>query len=119
MKTGRMGICLMTAAFIFSARSAPAVAQPATASPAPMMSVDCAKASDMMMHGGKMDTPPAMTGNVDKDFTAMVAMEHKSMMMMMHVEMQCGKDPNVKAATAKALSDEQMWYETYFHGISY
>jgi hypothetical protein len=85
-------------------------AAPAAAQPAPMMSmapIDCSKAGDMMMQAHAM-TAPAMTGDVDKDFVANGMVQEKGMMMMMHVEMACGKDPKVKADAAKSMRESEM-----------
>lgn len=85
-------------------------AAPALAQPAPMMSmapIDCTKAGDMMSQAGNMPAPP-MTGDVDKDFVAVGMVHEKGMMMMMQVEMACGKDPKVKAAVAKSMHESEM-----------
>jgi hypothetical protein len=86
---------------------APASAQGMAASPAPMMDIDCSKVSDMMASGGGMKTP-AMTGDVDQDSMAMAKMHMQAVMMLMNVEMKCGKDPKMKAAAAKSMD--------YYHG---
>jgi hypothetical protein len=61
----------------------------------------------MMSMSGKMDSPP-MTGDVDKDFIAVGMLHEKSMMMLMQVEMACGKDPKIKAAVAKSMRESEM-----------
>jgi len=96
---------LAAALSVNALQTAPAVAQPA-----PMMSmmpIDCTKAGDMMSQANSMPMP-AMTGDVDKDFVAVGMVKEKGMMMMMQVEMACGKDPKVKAAVAKSMHESEM-----------
>jgi hypothetical protein len=98
---------LLAAVLGVSLLGAPASAQGMMASPAPMMDVDCSKVSDMMAGGG-MDHMPAMTGSVDQDTMAMAKMHMHAVMMLMNVEMKCGKDPKMKAAAMKSMD--------YYHG---
>ena len=102
---GALAACLSLAI----CETTPASAQ-AMASPAPMapMTIDCSKAGDMMMQAGKMNSSAAMTGDVDKDFVVVGMNQEKGMMMMMQVEMACGKDPKVKAAAAKSMHESEM-----------
>lgn len=112
MKAMYLGLPLLSLTLGMSLAIAPAGAQPASPdammSPGMMQSVDCSKAGDMMSQASKMDAGAAMTGDVDKDFMAMAMMHEKGMMMMQNVEMQCGKDPKIKAAAAKGMRDSQM-----------
>ncbi len=100
---GAIAVCFSMALF----QAGPASAQ--AMSPAPMMAVDCSKAGDMMMQSNKMDSP-AMTGDVDKDYMAMAMAHQKSMMMLMHVEMSCGKNEALKKEAAKSMreADERL-----------
>lgn len=82
-----------------------ASAQNTAASPMAMMHVDCAKATDMMTPGDSMAAMPKMSGDVDKDFTAMATMHEKALMMLMQVETQCGKDSKLKAAASKGMQE--------------
>ena len=108
MKIANIGLGLMAAALSVTVLGTAASAQPAMMSPEPAMTVDCTKAGDMMSQAGKMDSGMTMTGDVDKDFMAMAMMHEKGMMMMQQVEVQCGKDPKVKAAATKSMHDSQM-----------
>ena len=86
--------------------AAPVAAQPSPAGAMAGPPVDCSKAGAMMSEAGKMSqTQPAMTGDVDKDFRAMMVPHEKAGMMMAQVEASCGKDPQLKAAAAKALQE--------------
>ena len=98
-------LALIVAVCRIAMPAAPAAAQTASVSPPPMMNVDCAKAGDTMTASGKASEMPAMTGDVDKDFSAMAMMHMKAMMMLMQVEAKCGKDPKLKAAASQRMQD--------------
>ena len=107
------GLAAVAALSVNAFVPAPVAAQ--MASPMPMMSmmpIDCSKAGDMMSQAGKMESPP-MTGDVDKDFMAAGMVHEKAMMMMMQVEMACGKDPKVKAGVAKSMHESEMRLEMF------
>ena len=57
-----------------------------------------------MMDGGKMTMP--MTGNVDRDFAAMMIMHHQQALKMADVEIAHGNNAELKAMAVKMRADQ-------------
>jgi len=91
--------CAVATATSLGARIAPASAESASSSA--VASVDCATASKTMMAMEKAAMMPP-TGNVARDFTAMMAAQAKMMMDAAEIEMRCGKDPKVRRMAESA-----------------
>ena len=60
----------------------------------------------IMMQGQKMPMP-AMSGNVDKDFAAMMTMHHQQAVKMSDVLLQHGKNAELKALARKMKAAQQ------------
>ena len=61
----------------------------------------------MQMHAAMMDMQGMkMTGNVDKDFAAMMAVHHRQAIRMAEIEIAHGKSPELKAMAAKMRKDQ-------------
>ncbi len=73
------------------------------------MKPDCTQAGTMMSTAAK-GTAMTSTGDVDKDFAAMMMDREKGSMMLLKIEAACGKDPKTKAMAAKeaAAADSRM-----------
>ena len=57
-----------------------------------------------MMDGGKMKMP--MTGNVDRDFAAMMIMHHEQALKMADIEIAHGSNAELKAMAVKMRKDQ-------------
>ncbi len=61
----------------------------------------------MQMHTAMMGMKGMkMTGNVDKDFAAMMAVHHRQAIRMAEIEMAHGTNPELKAMAAKMSKDQ-------------
>lgn len=60
-----------------------------------------------IMTEGKKMPMPAMSGNVDKDFAAMMSMHHQEAIKMAEVELQHGQNAQLKALAAKMKAAQQ------------
>jgi hypothetical protein len=77
--------------------------RPATAADA-SAPMDCSQAEAMFTDAVKSHVA-SLTGDVDKDFAAIVVDHEKATGTIMKIEAQCGKDPKMKAMAAKEASD--------------
>ena len=70
-----------------------------------MTTVPCERADTVMMPGAShmAATMPAATGDLDKDFTAMMLFNERAMSDMAKLEVRCGKDPKVKESAQSVL----------------
>lgn len=82
-------------------QQAPTPQPSATTSPAMDASTQM---HDAMMQGQSMTMP--MSGDVDKDFAAMMTMHHRQALAMIDVYLQHGDDPELKAL-AQRMRDAQ------------
>lgn len=60
----------------------------------------------IMMHSTKQPMPP-MTGDVDKDFAALMVMHHEQAIQMADVLLKYGHDEKLKAMTRKMQADQR------------
>lgn len=61
----------------------------------------------MQMHTAMMDMQGMkMSGNVDKDFAAMMAVHHRQAIRMAEIEMAHGTSPELKAMAARMSKDQ-------------
>lgn len=80
--------------------------RPAVAADDAMAKMDCSKASSMMADADK-GSPLEQSGEVDKDFMAIVMNREKGTMMIMKIEAMCGKNAKMKAMAAKQATDRK------------
>ncbi|GAC1546317.1 MAG: hypothetical protein NVS3B16_16850 [Vulcanimicrobiaceae bacterium] len=75
---------------------------PVDAATAP--NIACGSADAMMASRGAPNVPRA-TGDIDKDFATAMLAQNRTMMALAKIEVECGKNPQAKAA-AQAFLDE-------------
>jgi uncharacterized protein (DUF305 family) len=94
------GNIALTCGFVLATIAAPALAQ--QGAPAGgvgrviAMAPDCATADAKMMTMGKTVSSMPASGNLDRDFSAMVAANAKMMMEAAKMEMACSKKPEMR-----------------------
>jgi len=94
---------MTTASFLTSA--------PAGAADDPLE--DCSKAGSMMSDASKMGSSETITGDQDKDFSAIMMDREKGSMMLLRVEVKCGTNVTEKALAQKLLAQEQQRIELF------
>ncbi len=71
------------------------------------VAISCPQADHAVMAGFShmQSTMPAPSGNLDKDFAAMMNVHENAMMDMAKLEVRCGKDPKVKEAAQRFVQN--------------
>jgi uncharacterized protein (DUF305 family) len=104
-RTYAIGLTLSFGLALVSA-CAPAAADEAAMAP----SVDCSKASSMMM-APESSASMTSSGDVDKDFARMMMAHSKAAMALAHIEMACGKDAKTRKFAAQTLEQQRQELE--------
>ena len=80
----------------------------AACQPAANQSNDVARANNTAMANDMaMTNGAAMTGDQDRDFATMMTGHHKNAIEMARVELNKGKDPEMRALATKIIADQQ------------
>ena len=82
----------------------------------PMTSMDCTQAESMLESAVSTKASTLMTGDVDKDFAALMMLHEKVGMRIDKIEAKCGKDQKMQAMAAKESDNAQQRIDE-FHNV--
>ncbi len=96
----------LVAALVATSGSICTTARPAAAADA-MTTIDCTQAESMLDSAVSSKASTIMTGNVDKDFAALMMLHEQVGKRIDQIEAKCGKDAKMQAMAAKGSDGAQ------------
>jgi hypothetical protein len=102
----KMPMLWVLALLVTASGSLSTTVRPATAADA-MTSMDCTQAESMLDSAVSRKASTIMTGDVDKDFAALMILHEKVGKRIDQIEAKCGKDAKMQAMAAKGSDSAQ------------
>jgi hypothetical protein len=96
----------LVAVLVTASGSVFATVRPAAAAE-PMTAMDCTQAESMLDSAASSKASTIMTGDVDKDFAALMLLHEKVGKRIDQIEAKCGKDVKMQAMAAKGSDAAQ------------
>jgi hypothetical protein len=107
----RIPVLGLIAGLVITSASISMATRPVAA--APMTTIDCTKAESMLDSAVSNKASTMLTGDVDKDFAALMVMHEKVGKRIDEIEAKCGKNPKMQAMAAKGSDTAQQHIDEF------